>query len=348
MSAASAARRTLSPAFTFFTTLALSIALVLSFMALSLIGTPQAAAQDSDEVRLLLLHGIAGIDVDVYSDDEVLVENFQFGDVEDLGVLAGETLEELEVRLAGQDVVAIDAGDVDLPADGSWSIVAHLDEVGEPTLSVFANDTSEIPAGMGRVTIRHVAAAEGATVLVDGTDTQPGQVLVNGQEVSADLDIDTYELEVKVDDETVIGPAPIVLQEGRSLIVYAVGSNNDLLTTITDSYEVTENAPVALPTPTVTPDSSGSNSGSNNSGSNNSGSNNSGSNSGSSDVTTMTETIDNLNSAPSGVETGIGAITVTEFSLSRTLLAVALALVVVLLAITGGFIGLRRRSDSRI
>lgn len=319
----------------------LAVSLILVSVAGSVLTAPGAAAQSSDDARINLLHGIPGIDVDVYSNDEVLVENFQFGDVEDLTVLAGETLDDLEVRLAGDSIVAVDAGDVDLPADGSWSIVAHLDEVGEPTLSVFANDTSEIPAGKGRVTIRHVAAASGAVVLVDGSDTQPGQELVNGQEVSADLDIDTYEIEVTVDDDTVIGPAPIMLNEGRSLIVYAVGSNNDQLTTITDSYEVTENAPAALPTPTVTPNNSGSDSGS---GSGSGSSSGSGSGSGSGDVTTMTETIDNLNSAPSGVDTGIGAITVTEFSLSRTLLAVAIAL----LAITGGFFGLRRLSEARL
>jgi hypothetical protein len=44
--------------------------------------------------------------------------------------------------LAGTDTVAIDAGDVTLPASGNVSIIANLDAGGNPALNVFTNDTS--------------------------------------------------------------------------------------------------------------------------------------------------------------------------------------------------------------
>lgn len=311
---------------------AATLALIALLAALVSFAAPLAAAQSpDDEPRINLLHGIPGFSVDVYSDGDILVENFQFGDVKDLSALAGETLFELEVNAAGTNQVIIDAGDVELTSTGNFSIVAHLDEVGEPTLAVFANKTDEIAPGNGRLTVRHVAATDSVDVLVDGEVQETG--LTNGQEITADLDINTYEIEVKSGPETVIGPAPVMVREGRSLIVYAVGSNNDQLTTITDTYEVTENAPSPIPTPTLAASPDNSSGPSTSSGSTDSGSGG----------TTMTETIDNLSGSPAGVETGIGAITVTEFSPTRTLIAVALAL----FAITGGFVGLRRFSNTR-
>ena len=221
------------------------------------------------------------------------------------------------------------AGDVPLPETGNFSIVAHLDEIGEPTLSVFGNNADKIDAGEGRLTLRHVAATPEVDVLLDGDVVRSG--LENGEEISADLGIDTYEVEVRSGEDTLVGPDDVMLSEGRSLIVYVVGSSDDQLTTITDRYEVTDNAPVAVETPPAD-------------GNSGSGTSGTGGSSGNGEVTTMTESINGLNSSPSGVETGIGAVTVTSFSLSRTLIALAIAL----LAISGGFLGLRRLSTSRL
>lgn len=317
---------------------AVAVTMLAGLFGLLLIGNTGAAAQDGDDVRINLLHGIPGVAVDVISDDEPLVENFEFGDVKDISVLAGETLEDLQVRLTGTDSVAIDAGDTDLPSTGNFSIVAHLDMVGQPTLSVFANDTTEIEPGQGRLTVRHVAAAGPVDVLLDGTVVKPD--LANGEEITADLDVDTYEVIVESDGDIVIGPDDVAVREGRSLIVYAVGSDNDQLRTFSDGYEVTDNAPVTpTPTPTTTASSGSSDSGSSSGSSSGSGSGSS-SDSG---VTTMTESVSGLGSAPGGVNTGITAVTVTQFSLPRTLLAVAIAL----LAVTGVVAGVRRRSTAR-
>lgn len=311
--------------------LVLAVGLCAALALVLVAGQSSADAQDDDDVRINLLHGIPGLAVDVVTANGPVVEDFEFGDVLPLTDQAGETLEDLEVRIAETEQAAIDAGDVDLPESGNFSIVAHLDEVGQPTLSVFTNDMTEIEPGMGRLTVRHVAAATAVDVLLDGTVIDSGQGLRNGEEITANLEAETYEVIVEADGDVVIGPDNITVREGMSLIVYAVGSANDQLRTFTDNYEVTENAPV---TPTPTPVSTSSD---------DSGTTSSGSGSGSgSGVTTMTESVSGLNSSPGGVNTGLTAVTVTEFSLSRTLLAVAIAL----LAVTGVVAGVRRRNTA--
>ena len=121
--------------------------LVAVFAAALMILAIAAPAMGQAAARIHLIHGIPDTPVDVYVDDAVVFENFNFGDTQDLSALAGDTLVNLQVKLAGTDTVAIDAGDVALPASGNYSIIANLDAAGTPTLTVFENDTSAIAAG---------------------------------------------------------------------------------------------------------------------------------------------------------------------------------------------------------
>ena len=79
-----------------------------------------APAMAQSEARIHLIHGIPDTTVDVLVDGEVVIADFNFGDTEDLSAFAGATLVNLQVVLAGSDTVAIDAGDVDLPASGNY------------------------------------------------------------------------------------------------------------------------------------------------------------------------------------------------------------------------------------
>jgi len=105
--------------------------------------------------------------------------------------------------------------------------VAYLDGNGEPTLGVFANDTSLIPAGDARLTVRHAAAAPIVDILVDG---EPALVaLSNGEEQATDIEEGTYSTSVAPAGSTspILGPAELTLAAGTSSIVYAVGSADD-------------------------------------------------------------------------------------------------------------------------
>jgi len=190
-----------------------------------------------DDATIMLTHGIPDTDVDVDVDGSVVIDGFSFGDMEDLSAFAGQTLAGLTVNLAGTDTVALDLGDFAVPATGNFTVVAHLDADGNPTASVFENDTSTIAAGEGRLVVRHTAAAPAVDILANGAAEFTN--VTNGQEGQVDLAAGTITAEVVptgVITPVVIGPADLPITEGASLIVYAVGSlDADNLSVLTQS-----------------------------------------------------------------------------------------------------------------
>ncbi len=210
--------------------------LLVAFVAILAILLPATAANAQDDVRVHLIHGIPDTDVDVAAGGAVVIPGFSFGDTQDLSGFAGQTLEGLQVLLAGTDTVAIDVGDLDVPASGNFTLIAHLDAEGTPTVSVFENDTSTIDAGNGRLVVRHTAAAPEVDILANGSAAFTN--VANGAEGSADLGAGTISAEVVPTGATepvVIGPADLPITEGNSLIVYAVGSlDGDSLTVLTE------------------------------------------------------------------------------------------------------------------
>ena len=223
--------------------------LVAVFAAALMILAIAAPAMGQAAARIHLIHGIPDTPVDVYVDDAVVFENFNFGDTQDLSALAGETLVNLQVKLAGTDTVAIEGGDVALPASGNYSIIANLDAAGTPAITVFENDTSAIAAGEGRLQVRHTAAAPAVDVKADGAVAFSN--LSNPNEDKADLPAATYSVEVVptgADEPVVIGPADIAVNDGDSLIVYAVGSlEGETLTVLTETITGLGQTPTEVP-----------------------------------------------------------------------------------------------------
>lgn len=171
---------------------------------------PATAASAQDDVRVHLIHGIPDTDVDVAAAGAVVIPGFSFGDTQDLSGFAGQTLEGVEVLLAGTDTVAIDVGDFDVPASGNFTAIAHLDADGTPTLSVFSNDVSTIAAGNGRLVVRHAAAAPNVDILANGNAAFTN--VPNGAEGAVDLAAGTISASVVPAGETapvVIGPADL-------------------------------------------------------------------------------------------------------------------------------------------
>lgn len=224
--------------------------LLTALMALAIASIAFAVPASAQNARIHLLHGIPDTDVDVEAGGSNVFEGFAFGETQDLSGFAGATLEGLKVKVAGTDTVAIDAGDVALPASGNYTIIAHLDGTGTPALAVFENDTSSIDAGSGRLVVRHAAAAPSVDILANG-DVAFANV-PNGAGGDADLPAGTISATVVPTGETapvVIGPADLPISEGASLIVYAVGSlSDDTLTVLTESITGLSSAPTAVNT----------------------------------------------------------------------------------------------------
>lgn len=223
-------------------------AAMLALLVAGVAGSAPAQAQEG--ARIHLIHGIPDTPVDVAAGGETVISDFAFGDTEDLSALAGQTLTGLQVLAAGTEDVAIDAGDVALPDSGNVSIIAHLDEAGTPTLTVFENDTSAIAAGSGRLVVRHTAAAPAVDVRANGEVAFAD--LSNPNEATADLPAGTISADVVPTGTTepvVIGPADLPVTEGSTLVVYAVGSlEGGTLQTLTETIGGSQSGPDAVNT----------------------------------------------------------------------------------------------------
>lgn len=181
------------------------------------------------DASLTVFHGVPKVTVDVYLDGKRAIDDFK------PGMMAGP----LAVP-AGSHTIAITAGDatdaskpiigpitVDLASGGNYTAVAHDKTDGSPTATLYTNDTSRIPAGQGRLIVRHVAAAPAVDVLAGGKAVISN--LTNPGEKSLVLPAGTVSASVAATGTTapVIGPADVNVANGADTIVYAWGSLDD-------------------------------------------------------------------------------------------------------------------------
>lgn len=185
-----------------------------------------ASAATTSTASLSVLHGVPDLTVDVWLDGERALDDFT------PGTLAGP----LDVPSGANTLVitAADATDVSSPAIGpvdvtldagtSYTAVAHLDAAGAPTATLFTNDTSAVPAGQGRLTVRHTAAAPAVDVLAGGSPVVTN--LSNPDEQSLLVPAGTVQAAIAATGTTtpVLGPTDLTIAEGANTIVYAWGS----------------------------------------------------------------------------------------------------------------------------
>lgn len=198
--------------------------------ALAAVGMFAPAYAISDTTAdLSVLHGIPDTPVDVYVNGDLTLDDFQPGDLAGpLDLPAGT----YEVALTAPDAADDSAPilgpiSVTLEANTSYTAVAHLTEMGDPTVTPFVNDISATAAGEGRLTVRHVAAAPAVDVLAGGSPVIEG--LTNPNEASLDLAAGTVSASVAAAGTTdpLLGPADVAVGEGELTIVYAWGSLDD-------------------------------------------------------------------------------------------------------------------------
>jgi hypothetical protein len=201
------------------------VAFVAAVVALVALVVSPGAAQAQTKATVMLLHGIPGAVVDVVVDGQVVVPGFKPGQMQDLSAFAGQTLRNVEVRAAGTTTVVIGPiPTLAVPASGNATVVAHLDAAGTPKLTPFVNDTTMLPAGQGRLTVRHTAAAPAVDVVLGAT--RPFTNLANGAQASAALPAGPIAgAKIAPTGGAPIADVPTVeLKAGTNLIVYAVGS----------------------------------------------------------------------------------------------------------------------------
>ncbi len=200
-------------------------AVALAGASLGLASTAHAA----DDASVSVLHGVPGATVDVYANGDPLLTDFTPGTLTDPVMLpAGSYDLKVTAADAGADGKAVvEAKDVNVPAGANITVVAHLSADGTPSLTPFVNDVSKIPAGQGRLTVRHVAAAPAVDVRAGGKVAFSD--LVNPKQANAELPAGTVSADVVLagTNKVAIGPADVPVKEGTNTIVYAWGSAAD-------------------------------------------------------------------------------------------------------------------------
>ena len=202
--------------------------LLVGLAAVAAVAITPGAAGAQDAATITLLHGIPGATVDVAVDGSVVVPGFEPGATQDLSAFAGQTLANVEVRAAGtEDVVIGPIAEFPVPASGNWTVVAHLDAEGMPTITPFENNTAMTADGEGRLTVRHTAAAPAVDLVVG--DARPIENAANG--ASADLELPAGEIAgaqlAPTGGDPIVDVPTVNLAAGTNLIVYAVGSLAD-------------------------------------------------------------------------------------------------------------------------
>lgn len=180
-----------------------------------------------------VLHAIPagkGADVvDVYAGTALLIDNFTPGTLKTLQVPGGTY--DLAVFADGQGpgngAAVLSAPQVQVPAGANATVTANLNAMGAPALNVFVNDTTALRSGLGRLTVRHIAAAPAVDVRADSTVIF--SKLRNGKQGLANVPAGKYRADVVLagTKKVVIGPATLTIRKGINTIVYAWGSAAD-------------------------------------------------------------------------------------------------------------------------
>jgi hypothetical protein len=195
-----------------------------------------------------IVHGFRGLVADVYLDGTLILESFEPERATDpVQLAAGD--HEVEVREAGAEAssAAAVAGTLNVPAGSNLSAVVHLSEAGEPTMTVFNNDTRGVPAGSTRLVVRHAAAAGPVSVSLGDSPLTPD--LANPKEAGREVPAAPQRISVNAGAETLLPPQDVPLQEGTAQYLYLIGSQADgTVTWITQTVTGLQTAPSGVPT----------------------------------------------------------------------------------------------------
>jgi hypothetical protein len=206
--------------------LTLAVGGVLAAVA-ALATAPAAQAQSTGTIYVV--HGIPNTPVDVYVDGQRAIDDFAPGASQGPVDLpsGGHKVALFAADAPDGSGTPVLAADADLPAGGNVTLVAHLSESGQPTITPFVNDVSSVPAGQARLVVRHTAAAPAVDVLAGGKPVISG--LSNPNQKALEVPAGTVSAAVAAAGTTqpVLGPADLDLQEGTATFVHAVGSLQD-------------------------------------------------------------------------------------------------------------------------
>jgi hypothetical protein len=208
-----------------------------------------ANAVSSTTADLWVVHAIPGQTVDVYIDGVLTLDDFAPEEVEALADVPAGTYT-VDIRRGNNPSSAqpILSATVELEAGVSYTAVAHLDTDGDAVLTPFVNDISTIPAGEGKITVRHTANV--GAVDVRSGDAVLIENLANPDEEILQVPAATYE-DINVvatgDTDPVIELGDVALPAGTNIFVHAFGPADDAFGVIIFAIEDLGAHPAGVP-----------------------------------------------------------------------------------------------------
>ncbi|MGI8459680.1 MAG: DUF4397 domain-containing protein [Propionibacteriaceae bacterium] len=184
--------------------------------------TPAAAA---DTAQLSVLHALPGLTVDVYVDGKKKVDNLEPGELAGpLSVSSGShKIVMVKSTAPSGEVPGIDLT-AKVAANGNYSAVVYRDVAHQRVARLYRNNVDATPAGEGRLTVRHVAAAPAVDVSVDGKSV--AKKLGDADQKSVELAAGTVEATVTAagSSKAIVGPAGVAIAAGKTTVVYVWGN----------------------------------------------------------------------------------------------------------------------------
>jgi hypothetical protein len=188
---------------------------------------------DMHEATVYVVHGIPGVLVDVEVEGVgCALQGFDFGDIAGpLSLPEGTYNIKIRPTNAGSpcsETPVIEA-DVSFVAGENVTIVAHLDDMGNPTASKFDNDFSPTGRGMARLIVHHTAYAPMVDIKVSRNGGNSPKVMVpdfaNGDQAAAETRPGDWFVSIMPAGSMtpVFGPIPVELEPFTAYRIYAVG-----------------------------------------------------------------------------------------------------------------------------
>jgi Domain of unknown function (DUF4397) len=188
--------------------------------------TTPAWAQAGSSI-VTIVHGLPQFTADIYVNGDLLLSGFQPEEATDPMELPAGTYD-VQIRDAGAPENSEPAlqADLEVPGGKNLSVIAHLDENGSPTVSVFENDASRVPPGRTRLLVRHQAEAPPIELMVDGESFLSG--VASGDEGEGVVPAARSEIAIASEDgESLVEPTSVNLEEGTAYYLYLIGSSTE-------------------------------------------------------------------------------------------------------------------------
>jgi hypothetical protein len=204
---------------------ALAVVPMSAAMADSHLGSLQVITQAidvpaaDDEAQIVVVHGVPDLEVDILVDGEVALPGVNFTDIAVTELPAGTY--DLAVNAAGTDDQALGAEGVEVQDGVSYSVIAHLTEDGEPTLTLEANVTDE---GAG-IQVFHAAAFGAVDILP--TEATGLEGVTNGATAFVATgagDVEGVGVAAAGESEAALDLGTVTVPEDTSVLAYAVGA----------------------------------------------------------------------------------------------------------------------------